>query len=110
MTPYILMPALADAPQGGGAGLVSFVPLILMFIIFYFLLLRPQINRQRQHEKLVKDLNPKDKVVLNCGLYGTIVKVQESDIIVEVADKVHMKFQRSAVSVIRNRGGEDAKS
>ena len=97
--------AQAGAPQAGQAW-VSFVPLIAMFAIFYFLLIRPQIRKQRTHDNLVKALRPKDKVVMNNGLYGTVVKVMDQDIILEVADKVHLKFQRSAVGTVRHHDAE----
>jgi len=102
--PYIM--AQTTAPQGGGW--LGLVPLVAMFVIFYFLLLRPQMRRQRTHEEMVKGLKRGDKVVMNSGLFGTIVKVTDSDVVLEVADKVHLKFQRSAVGALRT-SGEDEK-
>lgn len=99
-------PIAAQAAPSQGSGFLGLVPIVFMFVIFYVLLIRPQMRRQRQHESMVKTLKPKDKVVMSNGLYGTIVKVTDDDIVLEVSDKVHLRFQRSAVSAVRNRASE----
>ena len=100
--------AQAAAPQGGGA--LSIGSLAVMFLIFYLLVIRPQLKRQRQHDAMVKALGPKDKVVMNSGLYGTVVKVTDTDIILEVSDKVHLRYQRGSVATVRNRDADEDKS
>ncbi len=101
---FVPITAQAAAPQG--SGILGLVPIIFLFVIFYVLLLRPQMRKQRQHDQMVKELRPKDKVVMNSGLYGTIVKVTDSDVVIEVSDKVHLRFQRSTVGTVRNRESE----
>ncbi|MCU0988870.1 MAG: preprotein translocase subunit YajC [Xanthomonadales bacterium] len=89
------------SPQGG---LMSFLPLIIIFIIFYFLLIRPQMKRAKEHRKLVAELAVGDEVVTNGGLLGRITKVGESFLTVEVADNLHIKLQRHAVASVVPKG------
>lgn len=78
-------------------------PLILMFVIFYFLLIRPQTKKQRQHQEMLKNLKKGDKVITNGGLYGVIVKVTDRDVVLEVADKVNLRFTLGAIATVRDR-------
>ena len=91
-----------DATQPGG--LMSFLPLIIIFVIFYFLLIRPQMKRAKEHKKLVAELGNGDEVVTNGGILGRITNVGESFITVELADNVQIKVQRHAISSIMPKG------
>ena len=91
-----------DATTSGG--LMSFLPLIIIFVIFYFLLIRPQMKRAKEHKKLVADLGKGDEVVTNGGLLGRITDVGESFITVEVADNVQIKVQRHAIANVMPKG------
>ena len=91
-----------DATQPGG--LMSFLPLIIIFVIFYFLLIRPQMKRAKEHKKLVAELGNGDEVVTNGGLLGRITNVGESFITVELADNVQVKVQRHAIANIMPKG------
>jgi preprotein translocase subunit YajC len=91
-----------DAAQPGG--LMSFLPLIIIFVIFYFLLIRPQMKRAKEHKKLVSELANGDEVVTNGGLLGRITKVGESFITVELADNVQIKVQRHAIASVMPKG------
>ena len=91
-----------DATQPGG--LMSFLPLIIIFVIFYFLLIRPQMKRAKEHKKLVAELGNGDEVVTNGGLLGRITNVGESFITVELADNVQIKVQRHAIASIMPKG------
>ena len=91
-----------DATTPGG--LMSFLPLIIIFVIFYFLLIRPQMKRAKEHKKLVADLGNGDEVVTNGGLLGRITNVGESFITVELADNVQIKVQRHAISNVMPTG------
>lgn len=94
--------AYAMAPTQGGAqagGFASFVPLILMFVIFYFLLIRPQQKKAKEHQEMIGNLKKGDKVVTSGGIHGTITKVDETDVTMEVADKVRIKVTRANVAV-----------
>jgi len=91
-----------DAAQPGG--LMSFLPLIIIFVIFYFLLIRPQMKRAKEHKKLVSDLANGDEVVTNGGLLGRITKVNDSFVTVEVAENVKIKVQRHAIASVMPKG------
>ncbi len=83
---------------------MSFLPLIIIFVIFYFLLIRPQMKRAKEHKKLVSDLGNGDEVVTNGGLLGRITKVGESFVTVELADNVQVRLQRHAIASIMPKG------
>ncbi len=108
--------AAAAAPPGGappapGAAptLMSFVPLILIAIIFYLLVLRPQQQKAKEHREMVSRLKVGDKVVTSSGIYGDVVGVDETTIMLRVADGVEIRFVRSAVSTVLSEGqGADA--
>jgi preprotein translocase subunit YajC len=91
-----------DAAPAGG--LMSFLPLIVIFIIFYFLLIRPQMKRAKEHKQLVNQLANGDEVVTNGGLLGRITNVGESFVTVELADNVKIKVQRHAIASIMPKG------
>ncbi|MBT8056414.1 MAG: preprotein translocase subunit YajC [Gammaproteobacteria bacterium] len=91
-----------DATQPGG--LMSFLPLIIIFVIFYFLLIRPQMKRAKEHKKLVSELANGDEIVTNGGLLGRITNVGESFVTVELTDNVRIKVQRHAVASVMPKG------
>ena len=91
-----------DAGQPGG--LMSFLPLIIIFVIFYFLLIRPQMKRAKEHKKLVAELGNGDEVVTNGGLLGRITHVGESFVTVELAENVQIKVQKHAVASVMPKG------
>ena len=96
----------AEAAPGGGAGspLGSMLfPLIMMFVIFYFLLIRPQQKKQKGHQEMLKNLKKGNKVITSGGLYGVVVKVTEKDVVLEVADKVNLRFTLSAIGTVREK-------
>jgi preprotein translocase subunit YajC len=93
--------AQEQAPAGG---LMSFVPLIIIFVVFYLLLIRPQMKRAKEHRKLVSELANGDEVVTNGGILGRITHVGESFVTLELADNVRIKVQRQAVSSVVPKG------
>ena len=101
---------IADAyAQAGGAQQepsiwVTLLPLILLLVIFYFLLIRPQAKRAKEHRKMVEALNEGDEVVTNGGLLGRIIQVEDDFVTLEVANKVQVRVQRHAVASLMPRG------
>lgn len=93
-----------DAAAGQPGGLASFLPLILIFIVFYFLLIRPQMKRAKEHKNLVAGLGKGDEVVTNGGLLGKIADLNDSFITLELADNVQIKVQRHAVASVMPKG------
>jgi len=90
------------APQGGG--LMSFLPLIIIFVIFYFLLIRPQMKRAKEHRQLVANLAKGDEIVTSGGLLGKILEVEDTFVTVELADNVVVRVQRHAVTSVMPKG------
>lgn len=87
--------------QGGGegaGGFAGFIPLILMFVIFYFLLIRPQQKRTKDHRAMVGNLKKGDRIITSGGLHGRITGMDDATLTVEIADKVRVKVARANVS------------
>ena len=82
---------------GGGIG-SFFIPLIFIFIIMYFVMIRPQKKRQDQQQKLVASLKTGDRVVTNAGIHGLISNVKETTVLVKVADNVKIEIDKSAIT------------
>src|SRR3954454_21327921 len=82
---------------GGGIG-SFFVPLIFIFVIMYFVMIRPQKKRQEQQQKLVASLKSGDRVVTNGGIHGLIANVKETTVLLKVADNVKIEIDKSAVT------------
>ena len=96
---YFLAQAQSAAPgTAPGNPLASFVPIILIFVIMYFVLFRPQMRRQKEQARLVSALKTGDRVVTASGIHGMISNVKETTVIVKVADNVKIEMEKSAVS------------
>jgi preprotein translocase subunit YajC len=98
----ILAQAQTGSPApvpGGGIG-SFFVPLIFIFIIMYFVMIRPQKKRQEQQQKLITSLKTGDRVVTNAGIHGLISNVKESTVLLKVADNVKIEVDKSAITSV----------
>ena len=84
------------SPTGGLGGFI--VPMTLLFIMMYFLMIRPQKKRQMEQQRLVSALKTGDRVVTNAGIHGLISNVKETTVVVKVADNVKIEFEKSAIS------------
>jgi len=85
-----------QSAQGGGLG--AFIPIILMFVIFYFLLIRPQQKKAKDHQTMISNLKKGDRVITSGGIYGQIISLDESTANIEIADKVRVKLARSNIA------------
>jgi preprotein translocase subunit YajC len=83
--------------QTGGSGMEGIVMLVVMFAIFYFLLIRPQQKRAKQHKELVENLKAGDQVVTAGGIHGKVVAVQDTLVTLEIASNVRIKISRSSI-------------
>ena len=93
--------------EGGKGGLGGMlIPLILMFGVFYFLLIRPQQKRQKAQRELVSELQKGDKVVTSGGIHGVISNVKEQTVIVKVSDNVKLEITRGNITTVAKRGEE----
>ena len=95
---YALTPG--GGAEGGAGGFTGFIPLILMFVIFYFLLIRPQQKRSKEHRQMVSSLKKGDRIVTSGGIHGRITGLDDTTLTVEIADKVRVKVARSNVSAM----------
>ncbi|MGW8186035.1 MAG: preprotein translocase subunit YajC [Desulfobacterales bacterium] len=85
------------AAGNGAAGFTGFIPLILMFVIFYFLLIRPQQKKTKEHREMISSLKKGDRIITSGGIYGRITGLDDSTLTVEIADKVRVKIARGNV-------------
>jgi len=89
----------------------TMIPLVLLFGIFYFLLIRPQQQRIKAHQQLVESVKRGDTVVTAGGLIGKVAKVKDDgEVMVEIADNVQVRVLKSTLSEVRSRGGEKTES
>ncbi len=83
---------------GAGSSFVSFIPLILIFVVFYFLLIRPQQKQAKEHQQFLNDLKSGNKVITKGGIHGTITGLTETVVTLEIAQDVRVKVSRSAIA------------
>ncbi len=101
---FFLQPAWAQAAAEQPDMLTSFLPLIIIFVVFYFLLIRPQSKRAKDHRAMVAGLQPGDEVITGGGVVGRITAVDEQFATVEVAKGVEVKVQRGSVTAVLPKG------
>ncbi len=102
---WLITPALAQDGAAQAPGLFgSFLPLILIFAVFYFLLIRPQMKRTKEHRTLVANLAVGDEVVTTGGMLGRITALGDSFVTIEFADQMAVKVQRHAISSVVPKG------
>jgi preprotein translocase subunit YajC len=89
------------AGQGGGLG--AFLPLILMFAIFYFLLIRPQQKKAKQHKELLSSIKKGDRVISSGGLHGVVTGLTDDIVTMEIAPKIRVKVSRGSISGLVSR-------
>ncbi|MEQ8586079.1 MAG: preprotein translocase subunit YajC [Thalassobaculaceae bacterium] len=99
----------AYAQTGGAAGgdfLIQLLPLVLIFVVFYFLLIRPQQKRMKAHKEMLANVRRGDRIVGNGGLMGTVTKVNDDDdtLTVEIADGIRVQMLRSMLAEVRGKG------
>lgn len=95
-------PAYAQAAgAGGGSGLEALLPLVLIFVVFYFLLIRPQQKKAKQHREMLGAIRRGDRVVTGGGIVGTVTKVvDDNEVMVEITDGVKVRVQRALIASV----------
>lgn len=104
--------AMGPAPQGGQAGgaqgmLGSLLPLVLIFVVFYFLLIRPQQKKAKEHKQLLDNIKKGDKVVTAGGIYGVVDSVSDNTVVLKIAENVKVKFGKAYIAAVRAASDED---
>src|SRR5437588_7576430 len=107
MTSILFLAQAASPAPSQGAGLISFLPFVFIFVIMYDGMIRPQMRRQKDQQRLVSTLKTGDRVVTASGIHGLISNVKDRTVIVKVADNVKIEMEKSAVTTVLN--GETAK-
>ena len=107
-TPAYAATGAAASPSGAAAFMLNIFPLVLIFIIFYFLLIRPQQRRVKQHQSMVAGVKPRDTAITNGGLIGKVTKVEENEVELEIAQGVRVRVVKSMLSDIRPHGTKPA--
>jgi preprotein translocase subunit YajC len=97
-------PAFAQAggdAAGAGAGVLQFLPLVLIFVVFYFLLIRPQHRKMKQHKEMLAAVRRGDRIVTGGGILGTVSKViDDNEVLVEIAEGVRVRVQKALISSV----------
>jgi preprotein translocase subunit YajC len=96
--------APAAATGGAESSLLSLLPLVLMFVVLYFIMIRPQMKRQKEHKAMIEAIAKGDEVVIGGGMLGKISKLGESYVSVEVATNVEVQVQRTAIVQVLPKG------
>jgi len=86
---------------------MQFFPLILIFIVFYFLLIRPQKAKAKEHQKMIGGLAKNDEVVTSSGIYATVINVKDKTIILRVDDNVKIEIEKNCIAYIRKTQGNN---
>jgi len=90
-------------PQSSAANpLVQLFPLVLIFVIFYFLLIRPQKQKEKEHQKMLGGINKNDEVVTLGGIHGTVVNVKDKTLILRIDENVKMEVEKNSIAYIKN--------
>ena len=100
----LISPAFAQGVTGGDAGWAGLLPIVLLFVLLYFMMIRPQMKRAKEHKSMTEALQKGDEVVTTGGLLGKITKVSDAYITLEVASGIEINVQRPAVQTILPKG------
>ena len=98
---FPLFLAMAQSPesgQGGGNPLIGLIPVVLIFAIFYFLIIRPQQKRQKKHQEMLGAIQKNDRVLTSGGIYGKVLNVKDDRLVVEIARDVKVEVAKHSVS------------
>ncbi|HJS37639.1 MAG TPA: preprotein translocase subunit YajC [Burkholderiales bacterium] len=96
--------AYAQAAAGGDPGIMGFLPIILMFVLLYFLMIRPQMKRAKDHKQMVEALQKGDEVITAGGVVGRISRLADGYVILEIAPNTEISVQRTAVQTLLPKG------
>jgi preprotein translocase subunit YajC len=101
--------AWAQSAGGAPPALVSFAPLVLVFVVFYFLLIRPQQQKAKEHRGMLDNLKKNDEVITNGGLYGRVVTLESRIVTLEIAPNVRVRVDRPQIASLATRDEPKAK-
>ena len=105
MYPFNSVAYAQSADAASGSAFFQFIPLILILGVFWFLIISPQQKKQKEHQRMVDSLRKGDKIVTNGGIFGTIVKVGDDRLTLEIASKIQIQLERHQVSRMDKKTG-----
>ena len=100
----IISPAFAQAAPSGDPGYIGLLPIVLMFVLLYFLMIRPQMKRAKEQKAMVEALQKGDEVITAGGVLGRITKISDAYISLEIAPNTEISVQKTAVQVLLPKG------
>jgi preprotein translocase subunit YajC len=100
----LISPAYAQAAIGGDSGFIGFLPIILMFVLLYFLMIRPQMKRSKETKAMIEALQKGDEVITAGGIVGRISKMGEQYVSLEIAPNTEISVQKAAVQMLLPKG------
>lgn len=95
--------APSGGSNGGGGGMYTIFMFAAIFLIFYFMIIRPQSKRAKEREKVLSNLQKGDKVITSGGMHATVVGLEEKTVLLQVSDNLKMKFERSAIATVLSK-------
>jgi preprotein translocase subunit YajC len=101
---FFIQDAMAQGAGGGGSPFPGLIMLVVLFVVFYFMLIRPQQKRQKEHREMVEKLAKGDEVVTQGGVLGKVTDVGDSFVRVEIADGTEIRVQRVAIASLMPKG------
>ena len=107
MISSIVYAAAGEQGQTPPSQLVNFLPFVLIFVVFWFLLIRPQTKRQKEHQAMVSNLKKGDKVVTNGGIHGTVVGVADRVVVLRIAENVKVEVAKGCIASLQPKKDEE---
>lgn len=104
MLDFLVSPAYAQQAAQQPSALMQFLPLVFLLVVFYFLLIRPQMKRAKEHKDMLGKLAKGDEVITSGGMTGVVRDIGEAFVSIEIANNVNVKFQKSAISSVLPKG------
>lgn len=103
--------AMGAPAEGGGSPnpIASLLPFVLMFVVLYLLILRPQMRKQKAQQRLIDELEKGDQIVTSGGIHGEIQNLRDDIIVLKIAENVKIEVSRAAVSRVKNKEGQGGK-
>lgn len=101
---------LLQAGSGATGGIMGFLPMILIIVVFYFFMIRPQMKKAKEHKKYIEELKVNDRVVTTAGIHGRIVEVSDTTFLVDVGSGVKIRFDKSAIALDASKAVNASKS
>lgn len=87
-------------PQEGSSFMSSLIPIVLIFVVFYFMIIRPQQKRQKERDAMLNALQKGDKIITSGGIHATIIGIEEKSLLVQIADNVKVKIERGSIASV----------